>query len=154
VVQPATDFEFEFWLQNDFAAKVSVAGEFNGWNKESTPLQRKGNKWVRSITLPLGGKAQYQYKFVVNGNDWLTNDSMPITDDGRGNRNNVINVPNSQQAVGGFAGPSFSVSMPRSSNRQINLGDKVFDDLRPARMIFNRVHEHCTRLDASIFLHQ
>jgi hypothetical protein len=44
--------------------------------------------------------------------------------------------------------------MPRSTNKKINLGDKVFDDLRPARMVLNRVHEHCTRLDASIFMHQ
>jgi hypothetical protein len=38
MIQPATDFEFEFWLENNFASKVSVAGEFNGWNKDATPL--------------------------------------------------------------------------------------------------------------------
>jgi hypothetical protein len=74
---------------------------------------------------------------------------MPISDDGRGNKNNVINVPSSQ----GFSGPSYSVNMPRSTNKEINLGDAIYDDIRPARMILNRVHEHCTRLDASIFMH-
>ena len=57
MVQPASDFEVEFSLESHFASKVTVAGEFNGWNKDATPLQRKGTKWVRTMTLPLGGKA-------------------------------------------------------------------------------------------------
>jgi hypothetical protein len=34
VVVPPTDFDFEFWLEAPFANKVTVAGEFNGWNKD------------------------------------------------------------------------------------------------------------------------
>jgi hypothetical protein len=57
-------------------------------------LTKSGGRWVKKITLPIAGKQSYQYKFVINGSDWCTNDAMPIADDGRGNRNNVIVVPN------------------------------------------------------------
>ena len=33
-----TSFEFEFWIEAPTAHKVTVAGEFNGWNKDSLPL--------------------------------------------------------------------------------------------------------------------
>ena len=32
--------------------------------------------------------------------------------------------------------------------------EKVYEDIRYARMMLNRVHEHCNRLDAQVYLHQ
>jgi|LauGreDrversion4_2_1035121.scaffolds.fasta_scaffold600686_2 hypothetical protein len=32
--------------------------------------------------------------------------------------------------------------------------EMIYEDMRYARMVLNRVHEHCTRLNAEIFLHQ
>lgn len=48
---------------------VTVAGTFNDWNTEVTPLKRIGNSniWTTAIALPPG---RYEYKFVVNGDQW------------------------------------------------------------------------------------
>ncbi|RME87008.1 MAG: ABC transporter permease subunit [Planctomycetota bacterium] len=48
--------------------KVTVAGSFNQWNKESHPLIPIGSIWILPLDLPPG---EYEYKFVVNGRIWL-----------------------------------------------------------------------------------
>lgn len=35
-----TSFEFEFWIESPFASSVSVAGAFNGWNKDALHLEK------------------------------------------------------------------------------------------------------------------
>jgi 1,4-alpha-glucan branching enzyme len=50
------------------AKAVAVVGEFNGWNVESHPLQRKDSEtWHICLQLPPG---TYQYKFVIDGSRW------------------------------------------------------------------------------------
>ena len=50
------------------AQSVSVAGSFNGWKPESTPLRRLGNgRWVGDLTVKPG---RHEYLFVVDG-QWL-----------------------------------------------------------------------------------
>ena len=49
------------------AKTVFLAGSFNEWNREATPMQRQeGGGWSISLKLPTG---RYEYKFVVDG-DW------------------------------------------------------------------------------------
>lgn len=51
---------FSVWAPN--AARVSVTGDFNGWNKSSHPLQAVGNSGVWSGFIPkLGRGAAYKY---------------------------------------------------------------------------------------------
>lgn len=51
------------------ATDVYVAGSFNQWNPEATPLIALGNgKWSKELTLPAG---RYEYRFVVDGH-WIT----------------------------------------------------------------------------------
>jgi 1,4-alpha-glucan branching enzyme len=64
----------------DNASSVSVAGEFNAWNKDSLHLEKNGNRWSRRIELPIEfSKHEYQFKFVVNGKDWVLNKSLPVS---------------------------------------------------------------------------
>ena len=50
------------------AKKVCVAGSFNGWTPEKTPLEPAGNgRWVGDLTVDPG---KYEYLFVVDG-QWL-----------------------------------------------------------------------------------
>jgi hypothetical protein len=50
------------------AQKVFVAGSFNGWKPEKTPLVRQGNgSWVGDLTISPG---RYEYLFVADG-QWL-----------------------------------------------------------------------------------
>ena len=50
------------------AKSVCVAGSFNGWKPDSTPLAKQGNgHWVGDLNV---GPGRYEYLFVVDG-QWL-----------------------------------------------------------------------------------
>jgi 1,4-alpha-glucan branching enzyme len=50
------------------AKNVYVAGSFNGWKPESTPLKAAGNgRWVGDLSVKPG---RHEYLFVVDG-QWL-----------------------------------------------------------------------------------
>lgn len=70
---------------------VSVAGSFNGWNKESTPLAAGPDGiWEATVRmLP----AKITYKFVLNGSEWILDPANPSSeDDGHGNKNSAFTV--------------------------------------------------------------
>jgi hypothetical protein len=47
------------------ARKVNVAGNFNNWRPEATPLKNTGaGEWIVRLRLRSG---QYEYRFVVDG---------------------------------------------------------------------------------------
>jgi AMP-activated protein kinase-like protein len=47
------------------AREVNVAGNFNGWRPDATPLKTTGaGKWVTRLMLRSG---QYEYRFLVDG---------------------------------------------------------------------------------------
>jgi 1,4-alpha-glucan branching enzyme len=50
------------------AREVKVAGNFNGWQPQATPLKNNGNgEWTVRLTLRAG---HYEYRFVVDGH-WV-----------------------------------------------------------------------------------
>lgn len=73
------------------ARLVQVAGDFNGWNPEHTPLEPAGGgAWT--VTLPLE-PGRYQYKFVVDGQTWIADPyAAEQHDDGFGSSNAVLDV--------------------------------------------------------------
>jgi Glycogen recognition site of AMP-activated protein kinase len=71
------------------ARQVSLAGTFNQWNPQATPLIRAGNVWTATLTLPAG---QHQYAFVVDGARWIPDPGAPAVDDGFGRRNSVLTL--------------------------------------------------------------
>jgi 1,4-alpha-glucan branching enzyme len=71
---------------------VTVAGSFNGWNPSANPLSDADGDgvWTTDVALKPGS---HQYKFVVNGSDWLTDPANPKkTPDGLGGDNSVVDV--------------------------------------------------------------
>lgn len=57
-----------FELVKPGAKQVCVAGSFNGWKPETTPLVPKDNgRWVGDLTIKPG---RYEYLFVVDG-QWV-----------------------------------------------------------------------------------
>jgi len=67
---------------------VAVAGTFNAWG--ATPMQRNGNVFVAQMLLP---PDVYEYMFVVNGEDWVTDPLAQVTsDDGFGRENAVLDL--------------------------------------------------------------
>jgi len=83
-----------FRYKNDRAEKVSVAGSFNGWDKNANPMIKENGLWTLVLILNPG---EYQYKFVVteNGNEYWVNDpsNSNVVDDGYGGKNSKLVVP-------------------------------------------------------------
>jgi len=48
------------------ASTVQIAGDFNNWQPENTPLQKVGENGVWQIKLPMN-KGKYRYRLVVDG---------------------------------------------------------------------------------------
>ena len=64
---------------------VALAGGFNGWSTTATPMRRSGDRWTATIDL---GPGMHSYKFVRNGDEWLSDPRNVLTEpDGFGGIN-------------------------------------------------------------------
>jgi len=81
-----------FWHHDDSAATVSVAGDFNGWNPQTTRFAKHSSgMWRAEIEMPSPGS--YQYKFVVNGTQWMDDPSNGLKlADNHGGFNSVLHI--------------------------------------------------------------
>ncbi|KAJ4462871.1 hypothetical protein PAPYR_75 [Paratrimastix pyriformis] len=71
----------------DHATRVELCGSFTNW-KDHVPMSSIGNHmWGVQLEIIPG---EHQYKYILNGNDWVINPSAPFHDDGHGNLNNVL----------------------------------------------------------------
>jgi len=70
---------------------VSVAGEFNAWNKDANPMHADadGVTWRTTLRLDPGS---YQYKFVVDGDKWTVDPQAPTRTEADGNVNSLLLV--------------------------------------------------------------
>jgi 1,4-alpha-glucan branching enzyme len=73
------------------ATTVHVAGNFNNWREDASPLKNTGDgKWVARLMLRSG---QYEYRFVVDGRwieDPVATERLPNP---HGGFNSVLTVP-------------------------------------------------------------
>lgn len=70
---------------------VRVAGDFNGWRPEATPLSR-GADGVWRAQVPVEPGRRYEYMFVVDGS-WTTDpEATARADDGFGGENAVLDT--------------------------------------------------------------
>ncbi|QLA17171.1 isoamylase early set domain-containing protein [Desulfolutivibrio sulfoxidireducens] len=53
------------------AGKVFLAGEFNGWATEATPMKKQKNGNF-SVTLDLETGREYQYRYFLGDGQWLS----------------------------------------------------------------------------------
>ncbi len=62
----------EFTLPDAIAAEaesVFLVGDFNDWDESATPMPRLKNGKFK-ITLELEPNREYQFRYLVNGNQW------------------------------------------------------------------------------------
>lgn len=83
-------WNIEFSLNRPNAKSVFLAGEFNNWSTNATPMHKRFNgDWVVPLQLKTG---RYQYKFIVDGN-WIVDPDNPVQiDDGYGGKNSLLVV--------------------------------------------------------------
>lgn len=82
----------QFAFADRSAKTVTVAGDFNDWNAETTQLRDTDGDgvWTGLIALRPG---RHKYMFVVNGERWVTDpEAESYVDDGFGMRNAVIAI--------------------------------------------------------------
>ena len=51
------------------AESVGLAGDFNGWDPQVTPLTRKKSGDF-NVTLELESGREYQFRYVIDGQTW------------------------------------------------------------------------------------
>lgn len=93
-VRPLGDgkFECQFSFQSVKPAKrVNLAGEFNGWNTQSTSMSCGDDAvWRVTVQMPAG---EQQYKFVVDGDQWQPDPrNDQVISDGQGGNNSVLRL--------------------------------------------------------------
>jgi hypothetical protein len=92
---PASDTVVTFVFPAPSAEKVSVVGDFNGWNANATPMKRMGNTDFWSVTVPMSvGRHTFSYFAVTkDGERWSADPTRPAApDDGFGRANSVVLV--------------------------------------------------------------
>ncbi len=87
-----------FELHAPAASRAFVAGSFNDWRPDATPMRRQTDgRWVADIDVPPG---RHEYKFVVDGSwccavgpDGPTEQFEGGVPNAMGTTNRVIEVP-------------------------------------------------------------
>ena len=95
---PDAEVVVRFALAAPSARAVALAGDFNGWRPDATPMVR-GADGVWMVQLPLS-PGSFSYSFVVDGK-WVED---PLADswraDGFGGRNAVVRVGDGPAMLG------------------------------------------------------
>jgi 1,4-alpha-glucan branching enzyme len=83
-----------FSFKDPSAANVHLAGEFNGWSEDATPMADPDGDGTWTVVVPLK-PGRYEYKFVVDGGArWVEDKGNPESvPDPYGGLNSVIVVP-------------------------------------------------------------
>ena len=80
-----------FALSAPRASRVSVVGDFNGWDEAAAPMRREG-AGVWTISLPVS-HGRHVYAFLVDRDHWMSDPEAPLApEDGFGVSNSVIVV--------------------------------------------------------------
>jgi 1,4-alpha-glucan branching enzyme len=78
-------------LESPIRGQVNVAGNFNGWRPEATPLENTGaGEWLVRLRLRSG---QYEYRFVMDGRWSEDPRASQRVANPYGNFNSVLLVP-------------------------------------------------------------
>ena len=82
--------KIQFVLTAHNAMKVSLVGEFNGWNPDADPMRKDGNgNWMKTKLLPAGN---LEYKFWVDG-EWMEDpNNLRVCPNCFGTLNNIVKV--------------------------------------------------------------
>jgi 1,4-alpha-glucan branching enzyme len=124
----ATEVTFRF-RPPEGTRTATVAGSFNDWSTGAARLADpdRDGLWEATLDLPSG---RHEYKFVVNGGDWHTDETAAeFAPDGFGGRNSVVVVGTEPLSVG----------EPASDAAVVAAGTEVIFRFHPPRQPPNAV---------------
>lgn len=84
----------EFYIQNDCAEHISLAGSFNHWAQDVLFMEpAKNGLW--KIEIPLLREGKYSYKFLIDGKTWMEDVDNPYREaDGFNGFNSLLFIQN------------------------------------------------------------
>lgn len=104
-------FELPSYL---WAAQVHLVGDFNGWNRQCTPLrQERDGIWRVELDLPYGQR--FEFRYLVD-NRWLTDShSDGVTTNPFGTQNSIVqtDLPGAALRLGNGEGQLASAPDPK-----------------------------------------
>ncbi len=147
---------FAFYPNGRTLVRVNVAGSFNDWSADRWPMTFDAGMgaWVTTRDIPDG---THQYKFVLNGAEWVRDDRNAMSaPDGFGGQNSVLavscgasmssatgvdvaaNLPVDARSSGGFFDNDATVNVVTSSH--------VSEYLRSAKAVVDALGDRVTSL--------
>jgi len=80
----------EFYIHNDCAQQISLAGSFNHWAQDVL-LMEPGKNGMWKIEIPLLPAGKYSYKFFLDDKMWMEDIDNPYREpDGHSGFNSVL----------------------------------------------------------------
>jgi 1,4-alpha-glucan branching enzyme len=80
----------EFYIQNNRAHHITLAGSFNHWAHDLLPL-KPGKDGIWKIEIPLLPAGKYQYKFYLDDKMWMEDIDNPHREpDGHSGFNSLL----------------------------------------------------------------
>lgn len=82
----------EFYVHNDCASHICLAGSFNHWAQNVLPMEPV-KKGLWKIAIPLLPAGKYRYKFYVDDQTWMEDVDNPNREpDGKYGFNSILIV--------------------------------------------------------------
>lgn len=67
----------QFFVENDCANQISLAGTFNNWAKDALLLEA-GSNGIWKIEIPMLPAGNYKYKFFADEKNWIEDAANPL----------------------------------------------------------------------------
>ena len=84
----------EFYIENECAEQISLAGSFNHWAQDVLLLEPSTNG-LWKIEIPLLAEGKYAYKFFIDGKTWMEDVDNPYREpDGFNGFNSLLFIQN------------------------------------------------------------
>jgi 1,4-alpha-glucan branching enzyme len=84
----------EFFVHNNCASQICLAGSFNHWAKDVLQM-RPGKNGLWKIKIPLLPAGKYSYKFFVDDKMWMEDIDNPYREpDGLVGFNSILTIEN------------------------------------------------------------
>lgn len=103
-----TTFTFTY-PKTEGVSDVLLVGSFDNWTNKLPLVLTPSNGFELTVPLP-STATSVEFKFVLNGEDWVTSEGYPTATDESGNVNNVVDVV----AVATAAATSSTAKIPES----------------------------------------
>ena len=158
VVSPVVDgASVTFNYENANATSVSVAGSFNGWSTTANPMTKDADG-VWTVTIPNVEAGNHQYKFVVNGSEWVLDSANPnVFTEVDGNQNSVFYILHSEdtpdnntvtinihysRADGNYENWNLWVWGSNMGGHQVDFAEELVNGAKVATIVLENARDH------------